>query len=155
MSSILTGALSIGPYIRGRYVRSKIDGYVEEDLSSSALQLAVGRQKATSLTSVLGTQLSYPISTSWGVIMPQARFEYEHEFEDDPRTTLTSFVNDPRGTAFFGVTTDAPDRNYFNAAAGLVMILPNGIMPYIDYEALLGYRNFDRHRLTVGLRLEF
>ena len=31
---------------------------------------------------------------------------------------------------------------------------PNGIMPFIDYEALLGYSNFDRHRVTAGIRFE-
>lgn len=150
-----SGALSIGPYVRGRYVRSTVDAYAEEDLSGTGLQLAVGKQKAVSLASVLGVQMAYPVSTSFGVVLPQARFEYEHEFKDDARTTLTSFVNDPRGTVFFPVTSDAPDRNYFTAGVGLVFVLPNGVMPFVDYEALLGYRNFDRHRVTAGLRLEF
>jgi outer membrane autotransporter protein len=149
------GALAIGPYVRARYVRSTIDAYAEQDLSGSALQLAVDKQKATSLTSVLGVQASYAISTGSGVVLPQVRFEFEHEYEDDARTTLTSFVNDPRGTVFFPVTSDAPDRNYFNVGTGLVFVLPNGVMPFVDYEVLLGYRNFDRHRVTAGLRLEF
>ena len=149
------GALAFGPYVRGRYVRTTIDAYQEADLSNSALNLNVSKQKATSLTSVVGARASYAISTSFGVVLPQVRFEFEHEYKDDPRVTLTSFVNDPRGTEFFAIINDAPDRNYFNAGAGLVFVLPNGVMPFVDYEALLGYRNFDRHRVTAGIRFEF
>ena len=147
------GPLSVGPYIRGRYVRSSVDAYVEEDANATGLQLAVSKQKAKSLTGLLGVNASYAISTSWGVILPQARFEYEHEFEDDARTTLTGFALDPNNTTF-AVVGDSPDRDYFNAGLGLLFVLPNGIMPFIDYEVLVGYRNFDRHRLTAGLRVE-
>lgn len=149
-----SGALSYGPYLRARYVRSTIDAYVEEDLSGTSLNMRIGKQKATSLTTVAGGRLSYAISTSWGVILPEARIEYEHEFKDDPRTLIASFANDP-GNIPLSVTSDRPDRNYFNAGAGLVFVLPDGIMPFVNYEGLFGYRQFDRHRLTLGLRLEF
>lgn len=147
------GPVSFGPYVRGRYVKSKIDSYVESDAANSGLQLEVEEQEATSLTAVVGASASYAISASWGVIVPQARFEYEHEFDDDSRATITRFALDPNNVPF-AVVTDAPDRNYFNAGLGLLFVLPNGVMPFVDYEALLGYRNFDRHRVTVGLRLE-
>jgi outer membrane autotransporter protein len=147
------GPMSFGPYVRARYVKSKIDGYAETDLNSTGLQLEVDRQKASSLTTVIGASASYAISASWGVVVPQARLEYEHEFKDDARATITRFALDPNDVRF-AVTTDAPDRNYFNAGLGLLFVLPNGVMPFVDYEGLFGYRNFDRHRVTLGLRLE-
>jgi outer membrane autotransporter protein len=147
------GPVSFGPYVRARYVKSELDGYTETDLNNTGLQLAIEEQEATSLTTVVGASASYAIGTSWGVILPQARLEYEHEFEDDARATITRFALDPNRVPF-AVTNDAPDRNYFNAGLGLLFVLPNGVMPFIDYEALLGYRNFDRHRVTIGLRLE-
>jgi outer membrane autotransporter protein len=150
----IKGPLSVGPYVRGRYVRSEVDAYDENDRNNTGLALSVSRQKATSLVSILGVRSSYAISTSWGVIMPQVRFEYEHEFEDDARATLTRFTLDTRNTTF-AVINDSPDRDYFNGGLGLLLVLPGGVMPYLDYEGLLGYSGFDRHRVTAGLRLEF
>ena len=153
-----SGSLSIGPYVRGRYTHSKIDGYRETDLSLSGLAMDVGQQKATSFAGVLGIRSSFAISASWGVIVPQVRFEYEHEFKDDIRTTETQFVLDPNPNQTghqLPVTTDAPDREYANAGFGLAFVLPRGIVPFIDYEALIGYKNFTRHRVTAGLRVEF
>lgn len=148
------GAVGFGPYARLNYVRTHIDGYTESDRSGSGLAMRVGNSRATSLASVLGVQASYAASTDFGVLVPQVRAEYEHEFKDDPRTVTSRYVNDAAGTPF-GVRGDSPDRNYFNAGASLLLILPNGIMPYVDVETLLGYDDFRRHRLTLGLRLEW
>lgn len=148
------GAWSVGPYLRARYTRSRVEGYTENDLSGSGLALIVADTTSTSLTSVLGARVSYPVSTSFGVIVPQARAEYEHEFRDNARSTQSRFVLDGNG-APFSVTTDGPDRNYFNLGAGAVLILPNGWMPFIDVEGLVGYADFDRVRVTAGLRVEF
>jgi outer membrane autotransporter protein len=148
------GALSVGPYARLRLTRTKVDAYAETDTAASGLALNVGKGRGRSLVSVLGVRASYAASTSWGVVVPQGRFEHEHEFEDDARSTLTSLALDSGSTAF-AVRNDAPDRNAFNVGAGLLFVLPGGWMPYVDYEALLGYRGMDRHRLTAGLRVEF
>jgi uncharacterized protein YhjY with autotransporter beta-barrel domain len=147
------GPISFGPYVRARYVKSDIDAYSETDLNATGLQLDVAKQKASSLTTIVGASASYAISASWGVVVPQVRLEYEHEFKDDARATITRFALDPNDVPFANVT-DAPDRNYFNAGVGLLFVLPNGVMPFVDYEGLLGYRNFNRNRVTVGLRLE-
>jgi outer membrane autotransporter protein len=147
------GALSVGPYARLRYIRSKIDGYTEAD-GGTGLALNVSRSRTTSLTSILGLRASYAASFSGGVVVPEVRAEFEHEFDDDPRTTTTRLVLDPARNPF-RVTNDAPDRNAFNVGAGLVFILPNGWSPFIDYEGQLGYRDASRHRVTGGLRVEF
>jgi outer membrane autotransporter protein len=148
-----TGALSLGPYARVRLTKSKVDSYDEND-GGTGLGLSVSRTKSTSVVSILGLRASYAISQPWGVMLPQARFEYEHEFDDDPRTTTTSLLLDPARNAF-RVRNDPPDRNSFNVGAGLLFVLPNGWMPYVDYEALLGYSDASRHRVTAGLRVEF
>ena len=101
-----------------------------------------------------GARASYAISNSWGVLVPQARFEYEHEFEDDARATITALNLDPARNSFI-VFNDAPDRDSFNIGAGLLFVLPNGWSPFIDYEGQVGYRDASRHRVTAGLRVEF
>ena len=150
---IYSGALSIGPYVRLNFSRSKIEGYTEEDRSNSGLNMNVGDDTATSLTSVLGMQMSYAHSADWGVFVPQLRFEYEHEHRDDARAITTSFVADATGSSFT-VLTDDPDKNYFNVGASLLFILPNGWMPFVDAELLMSYKDLDRQRFTFGLRKE-
>jgi outer membrane autotransporter protein len=145
--------LSLGPYARLRTTKSRIDGYAEAD-GGTGLGLRVSKSRNTSLVSILGLRASYAVSQSWGVIVPQARAEFEHEFDDDPRSTATSLLLDPARNAF-RVTNDRPDRNSFNLGAGLLFVLPNGWMPYVDYEGLVGYRDSSRHRITAGLRVEF
>ncbi len=148
------GPVSLGPYVRATYARTEINSYDEGDLNGSGLAMAIGEDAATSLTGVVGARASFALSTGWGVIVPQARLEFEHEFRDDPRSVQTRFLNDLSGTTF-SVRTDSPDRNYFNVGASLLIVLPNGWMPFVDYEALVGYRDLDRTTITGGLKVEF
>jgi len=50
---------------------------------------------------------------------------------------------------------DPPDRDYFHAGAGLVLVLPGGFSPFLNYRALLGYNDQSGHAVTVGLRFPF
>ena len=125
-------AWSIGPHARVNYSRSEIDGFTERDLNGSGLAVTVGDSNSTSLTTVLGGHASFAISTEWGVLVPQARIEWEHEYRDDAHNIDTQFVNDAAGTVF-AVRTDAPDRDYFNLGFSLLGVLPNGIMPFLDF----------------------
>jgi len=148
------GPLSIGPYARLTYTHSSIDGYAEQEVGTpSGLAMTVSAQEAESLAGIVGLRASYSISTGWGVIVPQLRAEYEHEFNDDARTTITRFVLDPNKLPF-SVTNDAPDRNHANLGASLSFVLPHGVVAYVDYEGLIGYQNFSRHRVGAGIRAE-
>lgn len=148
------GPVGVGPYARLRWSRSKVDGYTEADAANTGLALQFSGSRTTSLASVVGARASYAISLPWGVLMPQARVEWEHEFEDDPRTVTTRLALAPNGGTF-QVRTDAPDRNAWNLGAGVLVILPNGWMPYVDVEVLEGYSGFRRERVAAGLRIEF
>ena len=147
-------AFSFGPYLRLNYVRSSVDSYTETDNANTGLAMNIGDADSTSLTSVLGVQGAYAISTDFGVVVPQLRAEYEHEFKNDPSSVSQSFVQDGSGTVL-SLRGDEPDRNYFNLGASVVMILPNGWIPFIDFEALVGYEDLKRNRLTAGMRVEF
>jgi outer membrane autotransporter protein len=148
------GPVSFGPYARLRWNRASVDGYTEADAANTGLALRISKSRATSLVSVLGARASYAISLPWGVVVPQARAEWEHEFKDDPRTITTSLALAPNG-GVFQVRTDTPDRNAWNLGAGVLVILPNGWMPYLDFEVLDGYSDLRRERISAGLRVEF
>lgn len=87
------------------------------------------------------------------MLVPEARLEYEHEFENDPPSVASAFAVAPG--ASFSPARDKPDQDWFNLAVGAQFILPGGMMPFVEAEALLGQRNFDRYRLLLGLRSEF
>jgi len=147
-------ALSIGPYVRVSYGRSTISEYTEEDRNGSGLNMTVREDTSDSLTGVIGVQASYAISQDWGVLIPQVRVEFEREFRNDIRAVTSSFAQSSI-TSTLALTTDAPERNYVNFGASILLVLPNGWMPFVDVEMLLAYEQLERRRYTAGLRVEF
>lgn len=146
--------LTFGPYARTGAFYTEIASYTEDDVDATGLGLEVGEQVTYSWTTTVGIRAAYAASFDWGVLVPQARFEYEHEFLRDPQGVDTQFEFDANNTVIT-VEPQDPDRDYATVGAGVLAVLPNGIMPYMDYEQLLNYSDFDRWRLTGGVRLEF
>ena len=145
------GELSYGPYIRISHLDMDIDGY--EETGALGLNLAVDAQDIQSLTSVLGGRVSYAMSKSFGVLIPQIEAEWVHEYQDDSRVVNARYVNDPRNNTL-AAKTDSPDRNYFNFGLGISAIFADGKQAFIFYQALLGHEVVDEHVLTLGLRFE-
>jgi len=149
-----SGPLSYTPYIKASFARSEIDSYTEKDQNGSGLNMKVDDDNRTSLTTDLGLRASYAMNMDWGVLVPQAHVEYEHEFDEDAQEARTSYVLDANRTDY-SIKGDSPDRNYFNAGAGVVAIFPGGWQAFLDYVGLFGYQGLDRNQLTAGIRKEF
>ena len=160
-------SLTIGPRLGVNYKLTTIDGYSERGrggvsclngtcfpVSTTGLELAYDRQEEASLTGVAGVLASWAISTGFGVLIPQGTFEYVHEFEDNQREIRFRFVDDLRRTKL-RFHNDPPDRDYFQAGAGLVLVLPGGYSPFINYRSLIGYKDVSSHAVTMGLRFSF
>jgi outer membrane autotransporter protein len=109
-------ALNFGPFARVNYIKADIDAF--EENSAGGLELAYDSQEVESLTTLLGGQAAYVVSTSYGVITPQVRFEWAHEFKHDTRNIPARFLNDPT-SGRFEISTDDPDRDYFNLGLGV------------------------------------
>jgi outer membrane autotransporter protein len=108
-----------------------------------------------SLQSELGVNASLSTSTGFGVVVPEADFEYIHEFQDDQRHISASFVEDLRGTrAVFSFENQRPDRDFFRAAFGALVVLPRGVQIFARYHTLLGHSYFDTQGVTAGVRFE-
>ncbi len=152
------GALSYGPYGRLSYTQAEIDAYTESasdpTVKGSGSVLSILDQEVDSLTAVVGGQLSYAISKPSGVYLPQARFEWEHQFSDDSRTLSAQFVHDPNRSVF-GISTDDPDRDYFNLGLGMTMVIAGGKSGFVFYETRLDQENLTQHWIKAGLRIEF
>jgi uncharacterized protein with beta-barrel porin domain len=146
-------SLTLGPYARATYVRSDIDGFAESDPSGSGLAMAVEGTARESLTTRVGASLSLVLETPLGALVPEGRFEWEHEFLQNDRNQTTTFALDTAANQLT-LTGDAPDRSHLNLGAGLLLVLPGGWIPFLDYEGLVGDSELTQHRLSFGLRTE-
>jgi outer membrane autotransporter protein len=108
----------------------------------------------TSLTTVIGLDSSLAISTGVGIVIPQVTAEWLPEFENDQKSYQFRFDQDANGTALRSVL-DPPDRDYFNVGAGVVLVLPNGTSPFINFRELVGYQHQTDHTVTAGVRFSF
>jgi len=156
--SVNRGALSFGPTLRLEYVKADVDGYRERmsapEADGGGWATRIGDQEAKSFTSQLGGEVSYAMSQSWGVLVPQAHFEWVHEFENDREKVTGFFIQDPSQTSF-ALNTDRPDSNYFNLRLGVSAQFAKGRSGYFYYRKLLGYDNIDVDAFSAGLRFEF
>ncbi len=153
------GALTLGPRLGLNFRENHIDPYAETGGSDgkgprTGLELAYDRQHQTSVTSSAGGFGSMAIGTGFGVLVPQTSVAWIHEFQDDQRVTYFHFVEDGLRRRF-RFQNDTPVRDYFNASLGLVMVLPNGLSPFVNVRQLFGQRAQSSHTVTAGLRFSF
>jgi outer membrane lipase/esterase len=146
------GGSTITPYGRAEYLRLTVDGYTEH--GAAGLDLTLKEQTVESLLTVLGTRLTHAFSTPIGVLVPQVRGEWRHEFLNNARSIRAKFANDPFNVVF-SIPTDRPDRDYFAVGAAVSAVLRKGVAGFIDYETLLGFRDVVSHGFTAGVRIEF
>ncbi len=144
-------ALTVSPYARGEYINLDIDAYSE---SGSAFAARFGKQTVESLTSTLGIQSAYAFSFPWGVLIPQLRGEWHHQFMDGQRQVKAGFVNDTSNQSFI-LTSDGPTRDYYTFGAEVSSVLPGGVSAFLAYESLLSYSSINSNKLMLGARLEF
>lgn len=141
------GAASVGPRVGLHYKRSALNGFTE---TGTGTLFSYDDQVKESLTATVGAQATYAISTSFGVIVPSVNAEYVREFLDDRETYSATQV----GGGSVSFITDKPDLNHFNLGAGVVVLLPEGISPFISYEAEVANSLEKTHTFTGGVRIE-
>lgn len=117
--------------------------------------MAFADQTVESVTTTLGGQVSYPVSTSWGVLMPTVRGEWHHQYEDSSRNIAVRFLGDTTSGMAFNTVSSSPDRNYFTVGTGVSGTFAQGLSAFFNYDALLGYRSVESHLFTLGARMEF
>ncbi|MCP4406261.1 MAG: autotransporter domain-containing protein, partial [Gammaproteobacteria bacterium] len=151
-------ALTFIPQARFHYTRVDIDGYNEQatdpNAAGAGLALEIEDQKVESLRTALGGQLSYALSTSFGVLLPHVLIEWEHEFKDDSRLITARFLNDPTRSDIL-LRTDSPDSDFFNLGAGISATFRHGISGFLYYETTLQQDNISQDSVIGGVRVEF
>jgi outer membrane autotransporter protein len=145
------GAFTVGPRLGLHYKRTDLNGFTETSADPGAITNTYLDQEDDSFTGTIGAQASYAISTSFGVVVPQINAEYVREFLDGRESQ--SAILDCCGPVTFKL--DQPDRNHFNLGAGVVVVLPDGISPFLNYEAEVANYLEETHTVTAGVRMGF
>jgi outer membrane autotransporter protein len=152
------GAWTISPYVRGDYTHVNLSAFSETVDNPNSPGAGLGTQVASrsfnSELGVLGGRFSYTTSFDWGVLVPNATIEWNHQFKNDPQVLVTRFLADPTQTPIV-ITSDAPDQNYFNVGIGLNAVLPKGRSGYVSWEHLVGFAGAHENRFSLGVRIEF
>ena len=161
------GGWDITPSLTGSYRDVDIDSYSERDtFANGGLALAYDDQKIESSRAIVGLALSRPISKAFGVLTPNARVEWHHEFEDDARVLrakyqvesdlgLSAQNNFSCAVSCFAFSTDAVDSDFAVAGVGLSATFAQRLQAYLYYEALLGVENLSSNSLALGIRGSF
>jgi len=90
---------------------------------------------------------------SSGVIVPQIRLDWVHEFEDDGEAITAQYLEDINQTKF-KVETESLDSDYLDVSVGLSAQFPHGRSGFISYRTLQGYSGLTYHSIQAGFRIE-
>lgn len=147
-------AFSFGPYAGLTATRSEVDAYAERDLNGSGLNMRFGSSDRDSLLGHVGLRASHALSGAAGVFVPQARIEYQHEFDGDASPLTSRFALDTTGSQYVQASR-GQDEDFVVAGFSLSVIRPNGWTGFVDYSVLLEHDELERTRATLGVRVEF
>ena len=146
------GPVTLTPRAGYEWQRIAFETYRES--GNSGLELKFDSFDITSSLSTLGLLGSFAISTRYGVVIPQASFDWKHEFDRDQQDLDVSFIGDTRSKRFT-YQNEEPDRNYYEINAGVVFVMPNGIQAFGNYRTITNNDIFDSDAVTLGLRYDF
>jgi len=152
-----SGAIAFSPYLRATYSHLSLDSFRENIDSNAAgfgLATEVDSRSRTNELGVIGALFSYTSSQNWGVLVPNARIEFSHDFKDNPQTVVSRFLADPTQTAVV-VTDPRLDQDFYNIGLGVNAVWPGGRSGYISYEYIGGLTGAHLNRFEAGVRIEF
>jgi uncharacterized protein YhjY with autotransporter beta-barrel domain len=166
----LAGGWQISPSLSAAYRDVDIDGFDEVDhAANGGLALRYQEQSIESKRSIVGLALARPISRPFGVLTPNLRLEWHHEFEDDPRALRAKYVVEDQLTgasvgndfsasctiSCFTLRTDEAEADFGIAGAGLSAVFSQRVQVYLYYEAVLGLSDLTSNSVALGIRGQF
>jgi outer membrane lipase/esterase len=157
---IVNGPVTITPQLHLQYLDNEVDGFTESysDITQTggAMSQTLDSVTYNSFTSRLGVQLSRAFGYSGGVLLPQLRLAWIHEFDNDAQRIRSRFTNDINApTNSFLIVTEEPDRDYFELGLALSAQFAEGRAAFIAYDTLLDLDRVSYNAIDAGVRMEF
>lgn len=144
--------VTLSPFAGVDWKRTDFGTYSETGISG--LELTFHDDEKTSLQSSIGLQASVELRPGAWVVVPKASGNWKHEFENEQRDVVVSFVGDNRAKPF-SYQTEQPDRDWGEINVGIIAVSPGGLQVFGNYSTLVGHAFFDSDAVTIGLRLPF
>ena len=153
-----------------------IDGYTEVDPAGGGLTLSYADQTVESFKSILAISFSGAYSKGFGILSPQFRAEWHHEFRDDPQTLIAKYSVEEllanqglvgaAGPGFFSLdtsqcfscfqaTSDNIDTDFGLIGVGLAAVFSQRVQLYGVFDFLVGSDHISSSMFSVGLRGQF
>jgi len=124
----------ISPYARLDVAKAKLDAFTEDGDPSSALHY--GEQDISTTTGNLGLTLTYKFATDFGVISPQLRLEYQHDFQGDSAITMN--YADMLGGPSYHTSIDGLGKDRFMLGLGVNVQTVQDFNMRLEYRGLFG-----------------
>ena len=147
------GAWSVTPFAGLTFLATDFDTYREADLSATGLALDVSLAEQRALYGQLGVTATRALSMKGWVLLPQLRVEYLAELDRDRSESSVGFVDDAGGNTF-RLRGDSDGSDRLDVTVGFVGLLPNGWMPFVEYQFSTLNDDLERYQLSAGLRIE-
>lgn len=158
---LAAGAFAAEPYLRGNYSLDNIDAFRERSVDQlngnqpAGFDFAFEKQTIKSLDTAVGLRLQYVFTPSFGVLVPYVIGEVHRDFGRDIDATSATYNAGGDASGQFELPGDAVDEDFFTVAAGASMVLPHGVMGFVQVRAVEGLDYVTNRSITVGIRAEF
>ena len=147
------GWVTLTPTARFQYLRTSSDGFTET--GAGGVDLTYGGSGHHSVLSFIGGQAQTAIPTRFGVLYPNARFEWAHQYNNGNSAVSVAYSNDPLLLSSFVLPADNPSKDYFDLGVGLAMQLSPTQSAFVNYDAILGLNHTSYNSFIAGLRFVF
>ncbi|MDX8534107.1 putative Ig domain-containing protein [Mesorhizobium sp. VK25A] len=141
----------VTPYTRLDAARATLDAFTEDGDPSSALHY--DEQDIDTITGNLGLTLAYKYPVSFGVISPQLRLEYQHDFQGDSAITMN--YADMFGGPFYHTSIDGLARDRFMIGLGMNIQTAQDFAVRLEYRGLIGSDGGTDNGFLVNLGKKF
>ncbi|WP_448112323.1 putative Ig domain-containing protein [Mesorhizobium amorphae] len=141
----------ISPYARLDVAHATLDAFTEK--GDPSLALHYGEQDIDTVTGNLGLRLAYKIPVSFGVITPQLRLEYQHDFEGDSAITMN--YADMFGGPFYHTSIDGSAKDRFMLGLGMNVQTTQDFSVRLEYRGLFGSDGGTDNGFLINLGKKF
>lgn len=144
------GGWLVTPEVGAQYTTVRVDGFTE----SGAAALVVQSDKSESLRSSLGARFRYDVRTATGLVTPELRASWQHEFLDKSRDVRASFV-DQAMPGTFSTTAAGSGTDFGVVGAGVNANITTRTQMSLGYDFKFGGDDFTAHQISGRLRHVF
>lgn len=147
------GTVTLTPTARFQYLRTSSDGFTES--GAGGVDLSYGGSGHNSFLSFIGGTAQTAVPTPLGILYPNARFEWAHQYNNGNSAVSVAYSNDPLLLSTFVLPADRPSRDYFDLGVGLAMQLSPTQSAFVNYDTILGISHTSYNSFIAGLRFTF